>query len=1201
MSLSKLELIGFKSFMSPITLNFRRGITAILGPNGCGKTNIVDAVRWVLGEQSARQLRGVKMESVIFNGTQTYKQLGSAVVNLTLDNERGLFPLDYSEITITRKVYRSGISEYFINKSPCRLKDIKDLFADTGSGSHSYSVIEQDMIEYVLNDAHGERRYMFEEAAGIVKYRMRCEEARRKLELTEADLLRLDDIMEELGKQVRSLKYQMGKAKRYKTIQERIRLWELVQLRKQLSSLLEERRGYESTLAEAVAFSGKEHESLDGTFRLVDEEKLRLVELEKRNTELQNMRYEVRKKIQVSEEQVIQFTERQHQAERRIERAGEEIDNAAKRLGSSNAKIEMAAAERGETAAQIDRKQEAIDGLTDEYKEISERMERIKERLIVCKQTQLDFIQDQARAKNSLEHYESRLSQLDSRISEMRDRIMDQERETGRYAAEKKESKEELDRKRSDLESREHERENVISSIADVERKLSESEHALAEQRTAHARLKSRYDLYTRMKESFEGYPGGARYILGKGERCVKGPLAELLKVDEQYRPSLEAVLGGMLDGIIVESYTDAVGLVTELASKNLGKVRLFVEDSGSNQAAKAIDEYPGYLGKMSSLVSVDERQKALIESLLGNVCLFDTPENALEFTASNKGNGFGAVTLSGIYISKEKGIYFSGASDDEVSLLARSEEIAKMDEALTHLDEEISGLSDVCFANREERDVLRGRAAELDSELSGIRHEITVKSEGWTVAETNHVTSKEKCSLLLKSLEEIESSRADILSKLEEMRLALEIQVEGDEASQSATLEQELTSVQQELSRLDADLTERKIEIASLKGLLDKKNEEIRGQEEMKKQFEDLIDQREMEIKSSREEIDQLKTTIESERSIVHDLIEHEKSYQSGIEELLGTLEEKRAEINRMEKELKAKQQEREQIIARENELRVVLSSIETRMKDFVDRAREVNNEDLSCYLEGEEKPLGEDEENVTADMLEKEKRILESLGAVNLAAVEEYEEKKTRLDFLIGQKEDLISARDELREAIRKINTRARKRFVDTFEIVRGNFAETFHVLFEGGEASLSLSEGTDPLEADIIISARPKGKRFQSIELLSGGERALTALALLFALYKAKPSPFCILDEIDAPLDDANIQRFVRMLKRFQEDTQFIIITHNKKTMEVADMLYGVTMEEKGVSSLVSVDLMDIERVLDSHRPVGKALVESPVSTN
>ena len=368
MSLSRLELVGFKSFMSPVSLEFRDGVTAILGPNGCGKTNVVDAVRWVLGEQSARQLRSSKMENVIFNGTQIHKPLGYAVVNMTISNEKGYFPVDYSEITITRKVYRSGISEYFINKTPCRLKDIRELFADTGTGSHSYAVIEQEMIEYVLNDAHGERRNMFEEASGIVKYRMRREEAKRKLKLTEADLLRLDDILDELDKNVRSLKYQVGKTRRYKTLSERIRQWSMIRLRSTLSGLLSEKRVAEEELSKSMDISRHGDDSLGENQKKVEEAKLKLIENEQRNTDFQNRRYEVRRRIQTSEEKIIQYTERKGEAERKIKRAIHEIEEAGVRIEKITGRISGARVEEDVTSEKIALEREEIKTLGGRFK-----------------------------------------------------------------------------------------------------------------------------------------------------------------------------------------------------------------------------------------------------------------------------------------------------------------------------------------------------------------------------------------------------------------------------------------------------------------------------------------------------------------------------------------------------------------------------------------------------------------------------------------------------------------------------------------------------------------------------------------------------------------------------------------------------------------------------------------------------------------
>lgn len=1201
MSLSRLELAGFKSFMSPISIQFRGGITAILGPNGCGKTNIVDAVRWVLGEQSPRQLRSNKMENVIFNGTQVHKPTGYAQVSMTIDNVKGVFPLDYSEITISRKVYRSGISEYFINKTPCRLRDIKELFADTGTGSHSYAVIEQEMIDYVLNDVHGERRLMFEEAAGIVKYRMRREEALRKLKLTETDLIRLEDILEELGKQVRSLRYQVGKAKRYNTLKDRIRSWELVLIRKDLAGLLGERRERERELAEAHGRSRLEYASLGETEKHVEEERLRLLSMDNEHRELQNRRYEIRRTLQESEERIIQLTERRGEAERVIERARREIDEATSRLETIGERIVDVSSSCRLLEGEIEEKRSAIAELEKEYAGVRERVEGLKSRLVELKQTQLDFLQEEVRVKSVLEHFETVLSEVDNRSVEIREKILVLEKEAREQESAKAVREAELDELNDQLLGAEKERERIIESTRTADESRAEREERLSDRRAECARLRSRQDLLRKMRENFEGFPSGARYVLTKGDARVKGSLVDLLEVDEKYLPALEAVLGGLQDGVIVERIGDAMALVSELAGRNLGRVRFFLQYADTPAEAPVVDSYPGSLGRLSEFISISGVDASLVESLFGSVYVFETTDEALTFMQTETGRLCDSVTLSGVYFCRGKGIYFTGSGGEEVSLLGRAEEIHRTGESIDTLQREIAELEDACRKGKEEKELLLNRTMELETGLSELRNIIAVKREELQEVERNCIAKREQRAHMLQTLEEMEDSRVDIMSKLEEKHLALQMQQSMGEISEAEKCESMLAEVQHQRATIESGLTELKIACASLGGELEKKREEVKGLGEMETQFQAIIEQRNGEITASSEESARLGCEVETERGRVTELLEKERSCQGKLDELTGVLEEKRSAISRMEKDLKAKQAERERIFARENELRLSLNTLETRMKSLIEKGDEVYGENLGCYLEGREIPLDDDEQQVNRDMLDREKRKLESLGAVNLAAVEEYEEKKKRFEFLEEQKKDLMSAKHELEEAIAKINRRARKRFIETFETVCTYFSETFEVLFEGGEASLSLGNGNDPLEADIIISARPKGKKLQDISLLSGGERALTALALLFALYKAKPSPFCIFDEVDAPLDDANITRFVKMLKKFQEDTQFIIITHNKRTMEVANFLYGVTMEEKGVSRIVSVDLAEIEHMLNKEKPAPKEYVEAPVSSN
>ncbi|HSG27117.1 MAG TPA: hypothetical protein VLA34_01465, partial [Candidatus Krumholzibacterium sp.] len=520
-------------------------------------------------------------------------------------------------------------------------------------------------------------------------------------------------------------------------------------------------------------------------------------------------------------------------------------------------------------------------------------------------------------------------------------------------------------------------------------------------------------------------------------------------------------------------------------------------------------------------------------DRLLGRTIVFEDAGQAVAFIDSDQGREFDAVSMTGVYFCRNKGIYFSGSPGEEVSLLGRAEEIKKMSASISSLAGQVAEEERLYDDEKNEKAALREKLAGLDGSISEARDELASNQEEMRTVERDHIMKKEKCSLLMKSMDEIESARVETLSKLEEARLALAMQQDTGDVSRVGGLEGELAVLQKEKAGLETALTEKKVELASLQGILDKHREEIRGLGEMQKQFESIVSQRSEEIETAKAEAESLGVTIEEERVVVGTYAEEERGFQKEIDELTGLLEEKRSAISAMESDLRKRQQARDEIFNRINEVKIKLTTIDTKIGDMVERGNELYGEDLGCYLEGREIPLTEEELTVTQEMLDNEKRKLESLGPVNLAAIEEYDEKKERLDFLEAQKEDLVKAKQELEEAITRINKRARKLFLETFQVVKGYFSEIFEVLFEGGEASLTLSEGSDPLEADIIISARPKGKRLQDISLLSGGERALTAISLLFALYKAKPSPFCIFDEVDAPLDDANIQRFVRML--------------------------------------------------------------------
>jgi len=1200
-SLAKLKVFGFKSFMNPVTLEFNKGITAILGPNGCGKTNIVDSVRWVLGERSAHQLRSSKMENVIFNGTQSHRPVGYAKVDLTLDNEKGTFPLDYSEIVISRKVYRSGISEYFINKTPCRLKDIKELFADTGTGSHSYAVIEQEMMDYVLNDSHGERKEMFEEAAGIVKYRMRREEAKRKLKLTQSDLLRLEDIMEELGRQVRSLRYQVGKTKRFKRLKDKIRDWELILLRNKLAGFLQEKVKEKRELSEIQSLSGREIVSKGEIERDVEARKLELVEMEKNNREFQDKRYDLRKNIQSIEERIIQMSERRGEMQRIITRAESEIEEAKKRIDKIAGRIDAVSSECERVYEEIEESKEKNADLEKEHKELSSRADELKNKLLNLKQTQLSFVQDQARLRNDIEHYESVLSELDSRISDGRDQLLGLEEESSRLSSEKEEVYSEVESIQQHLNKNKDRRKELSEKAGEVKEKSSKLEKLLSERRTKLAKLNSEYELYSKMIKEFEGFPSGARHVLKNGSSYVIGPIAELLSVEDKFHTALESVLGGMLDAVVVKDFSGAVDLVEELEKNSLGRARFLVEgpDTGDEEN---IGDINGLLGKLSSFVKAKDSVRGFGKNFFSRILVFEKTAHAVDFIRRDSEKlPYDAVSLSGVFLRRSGELYFSGMEENEISLLGRTERVDQIEKMINSLEKEVETQESRHRDYIESYDDIQNRINILRDEYLSAEENLTSKRDELREKERNYITKKEKCNLRSKSLQELEESRSDALSRLEEVRLSMEMRQNSDDALQISSMEEDLKRMLDKKEEIESVITQRKISFASFKGDYEKKKEEIRGLREMQTQFREVIQQRGEEISSLESESTQNDGKLKRERAVVKDLLEKERHFQIKINDLNDKLEEKRSDITEIEKDLKEKQRRKEDLVSRENQIRINISALETKMNDAIDVAKDLYGEDYRCYLEGIQIPLSEEEKQITYDMLAGEKEKLERVGPVNMAAVEEYEEKKERLDFLESQREDLIKAREELDEAISKINTKARKLFRETFNLVKGYFSEIFEVLFEGGEANLSLSENSDPLEADINIYARPKGKRLQDISLLSGGERALTSLSLLFALYRAKPSPFCILDEVDAPLDDANVQRFVRMVKKFSNETQFIVVTHNKVTMEMADSLLGVTMQEKGVSTVVNVDIKKVEDILSNNRKTADKLKETAVSQN
>ena len=1174
MSLSRLEITGFKSFMSRLNIEFSSGITSIIGPNGCGKTNIVDAIRWVLGEQKTRLLRNTKMENVIFNGTRQRKSLGMAEVSISLTNDDRSIPLDYSEVTISRKIHRSGHSEYYVNGELTRLKTIKGLLVDTGLGSHAYSIIEREMVDSVLSEKEQDKRFLFEEAAGIMKYRLQREEALRKIKHTETDLVRLGDILSELEKEIRSLRYQMGKARHYTRLKEKIDKMEAALLKCTLHELLGKREELEKELERHKGITLTDENEISVLENRLQELRIRSSELERKLQAQHEQRYTVSQSIKGNEEKIAVNAERITTNRARIEEDQEEIEKARLKLESSRRDILLhrtAFSSKEEALeklrADITEHEQALSSLTGQLK-------AAKDELRDKKQIALDFMEEQARVKGLREHLEKNLADLEEKRSGLEHQIgllksdeanhRSQLSEVITKSDEQHHSTAQLEELRSSLGARQDRAGEVAAQCEDLH---SEVVRWLGGMKEKLAFLETIKQEHQQSRED----------VLSKGR--FRGVLADFVKVSKEHRTCFEACLSPLLRGLLAESKSAALDCIDNLKSNGGGRVQILYPDGGG--PAEAAIDGAGVIGSALSLIQCEESISDYLASYLSDVVVVEDVDTALSQLESGRAGR--VATLDGVFFDGPGRIVVSGAEEVEPTILEYQTKISELENSIRTAE----GRAEVLEARKKRLAGLRRRYiddnARIRTDLVNARqHEEKTAAEQRTI-EIDLARTKEKITGLAASLEEVQVSIGDLKLKLtcrEEVSPGGSVRAEsnGGELNQ---LEDRVVSVEREREAVLETSSRLKLEEATIAGEVATLQARLRNTAELDTELNALITAREEDIKRcnvqiavGEDETDILKETIAGfhteKETIENDIEAANKSY----EEYDRTGTELETEL----KEIKFRRDQKKENVHRYT---VELAALGERVSSLLEKGRDNFNQDLSGYLDGRDTFDPVEWEDLDRDALAVLKEKLEHIGPVNMLAVDEYETKKERFIFLSRQKKDLDEARESLLLAIRRINKEARKILSETFEIVRENFKKTFLTLFGGGEADLLFVGSDDPLEATIKIVANPKGKRLHDISSLSGGERALTALSLLFAIYLVKPSQFCIFDEVDAPLDDANIGRFIQMLRSFADKTQFIVITHNKKTMEAADYLYGITMEEPGVSTLISVQFADVDR--------------------
>lgn len=1183
MYLSKLELHGFKSFAQKTAVSFDPGITAIVGPNGCGKSNVIDAVRWVLGEQRARLLRSDKMENVIFNGTDQKRALGMAEVSLTIENTRGVLPTEYSEVEIARRLYRSGESEYLLNGSQCRLKDILDLFMDTGMGAGAYSVIELKMIEDILSDKAEDRRRLFEEAAGVTKYKMRRRQALNKLDSTQADLTRLTDLVDEIERNVRSLQRQAQKAARYQRVADRLKTLELAVAAWDYDQLGNEQRALDvDSRRVRTEVEGLTAQVSSGEATL-ESHRTALVSTEQKLAAHQKTFNAHADTIRKLEAELRVGEERRSSNIRALDRLTREADADATR------KTELET-EQSSVAKLIEETTQALEISRKKESETTSIRDRLSEAAESARKDLADTRKETAAKTKAASDAWAALNRFKDRRTlqeQARERLQEEIQTVGRQVdgakdAEKRETEKlrvaqnVLNNAESELQNAKQQEETRRAAVEQADEQVRQ---ALVARDTALAEV----SLLESLVAEDNGGNTAVAFLADNDEWTSEVlTVADLISCEETYRVALDTALGEWAGYLVVQTEREAEEGIGRLRVSEQGKATFIVLDRLSKQARTERSATPAGSMPATQVARVaDSRYEPLLSLLLQNVFLVESLDEARKLRDSYPVARF--VTLDGDWTSAE-GVVSGGKGGSLASAgrFGRKERLERAEKALSNAAKRLeeaehtstlakSALDAIAVTGAEEA-VARARSVRDDAHNSSTRASV----ERQAMEERLSRATAQKASL-----EDSWTEEPDLSGLL--------TAAEAENASAKATTEKleraEAAFEKAEQERRDADTfwNEARLELANVQNRLESHQRDLVRIEKTLGE----IERRSVERAGERTSIETALSEGEATKHALAARLEEEKAGTSqlkkSVEDAEQALLQARALIADTEKTLRTIRQIRDEALQRQNSADLRLTEIITRQDAIVERLEEehgVTLDQASAYIN---QSVGEQDSAFDSDAARQEipelKNRIRGLGAVNALALESFEEEQERLEFLSKQQSDLQEAETTLLSTIDEINTTAARRFEETFGQVREAFQKLFSDLFGQNAKADLVIEGDDLLEAPIEIKARPKGKKPSTINQLSGGEKTLTAIALLFAIYLVKPSPFCILDEVDAPLDDANIRRFMDLIRSFADSTQFILVTHNKLTMEAADRMYGITMPEPGISRLVGVRFGDV----------------------
>ena len=1194
MYLKSIEINGFKSFANKIVFEFPHGITGIVGPNGSGKSNIGDAVRWVLGEQSAKQLRGARMEDVIFSGTQSRRPMGYAYVAITFDNEGKTIPLDYEEVTVARRVYRSGESEYLLNGSVCRRRDIVELFYDTGIGKEGYSIIGQGQVEKILSGKIEDSRELFDEAAGIAKYKKNRAVTRRSLEKERQNLERVTDVLAELERRAGPLEKQSEKAREYLKLKAREKELDLALFLYDYDHLKAEARDL-----------GERHDIVRGD---LEETRDSYEKIKKENASYQEQGDRISASLEEKEASREASRSEKEEEDQQLVLLEQKRETNLRLITHYEELYEQSKEETAQKEEQIrTRDQEILEGqatLTEKEQQLSEKEEQLedcRDRLSSC-EARIDLrnkeifsiMSSHTDMKEKLSRYETMEEQLTLREAEFQSRNL-------RIRSDLKESRRQEQENEGLLaaaQGRLSERKRAYEELRDRESAMKAEEEEIrsriAQANQDYLRARSRYETLYNISERYEGYNRAIQKVMEQKSRNpgIIGVVADIIKVEKRYETAIEIALGGALQNIVTEDNQVAQKMIQYLKRDRLGRATFLPLTNVRRRNiafSPAILEDEGVIGVASSLVTVDDRFGSLIQSLLGRTIVVDTMDHALLLSRKNNFS-LRIVTVDGELLNPG-GSITGGAYRHSGNLLGRRREIEEYKTAMESHKETRKQAEETLAAREEEREAFHGQVKEKREELEKIElqiHDLS-RQQPLLKEKTEELIRQEKgldkeYRILRDQLTEIRTQKEELARQEEDTE-----EIHRQNSSSLDDLQEELQTISSRLAELDQEKNDLTLQVSRLRQQLgfagqDKERlaEEVRTLQEnqesslqekarLEKENEEALKERDQHKKKS-EEIGQ---ALKEADQILSRLREERSQLQKKQNQIFHQLEDENERLLNLEKE-------NTRLTAREEK---ISEDLDGKIAYMWDTYEVTYNQALRMWRaaqDEEDQPGSPLMTTAQAGRFRKEKRDvgkqIRDLGNVNVNAIEEYKEVGERYRFMKGQYEDIQEAERKLESMIEDLNKAMRDQFSRQFALIRETFTTVFADLFEGGTASLELMDEEDILECGIRIIAQPPGKKLQNILLLSGGERALTAIALLFAIQKLKPSPFCLLDEIEAALDDANINRFSRYLKRLAKDTQFIVITHRRGTMIAAEALYGITMQEKGVSTLISVDLID-----------------------